>query len=49
MLIDEAGVGMGSGTDFGEEGTGFMRLNIATPRENVMRALRQIADCLNKR
>jgi len=49
MLIDEAGVGLGSGTDFGEEGKGFMRLNIAMPRRYVERALRQIADCLKKR
>lgn len=49
MLIEEAGVGLGSGTDFGEEGTGFMRLNIATPRRNVAEALRRIADCLKHR
>lgn len=49
MLIEEAGVGLGSGTDFGEEGKGFMRLNIATPRKNVAEALRRIAECLKKR
>lgn len=42
FLVQKAGVGLNSGLDFGEEGAGFMRLNIATPRSNVLRALEQV-------
>ncbi len=48
LMIDEAGVGFSSGTDFGVEGTGFMRMNIATPRSNVLKALKQIKAVLKK-
>ncbi len=33
------GVGLIKGTDFGERGRGFMRMNLATPRSNLRRAL----------
>ena len=33
------GVGLVQGTAFGENGRGFMRMNIATPRSNLMKAL----------
>ena len=46
LMIEKAGVGFSSGTDFGAEGAGFMRMNIATPRGNVMQALRQIKEAL---
>ncbi len=49
LLIEEAGVGLSGGTDFGEEGAGFMRMNIATPRKNVERALRQIKCAIRAR
>ncbi len=42
FLIDKAGVGLTNGVHFGQEGEGFMRLNIATPRRNVERAMEQI-------
>ena len=45
----EAGVGLTSGTAFGVEGTGFMRMNIATPRKNVVRALEQIKAAVRAR
>ncbi len=46
LMIEKAGIGMNSGTDFGTEGAGFMRMNIATPRKNVERALRQLKAAL---
>ena len=33
------GVGLVQGTAFGENGRGFMRMNIATPRSNLAKAL----------
>ena len=42
FLVDKAGLGLSSGVFFGEEGRGFMRMNIATPRGNVERALEQL-------
>lgn len=38
-LIDEAGLGLNQGIIFGENGSGFMRMNLATPRSNVEKAL----------
>lgn len=46
LMIEKAGVGFSSGTDFGELGQGFMRMNIATPRKNVMQALKQLKEAL---
>ena len=46
LMIEKAGLGFSSGTDFGEEGQGFMRMNIATPRKNVMQALKQLKAAL---
>ena len=37
-----AGVGLNKGTDFGEAGRGFMRLNLATTRANVTEGLDRI-------
>ncbi len=48
LMIEKAGIGMNSGIDFGAEGTGFMRMNIATPRKNVERALRQLKAALSE-
>ncbi len=42
-FVDRAGVALTSGSDFGEEGRGFQRMNLAMPRAMVERALRQIA------
>ncbi|MEM7333400.1 MAG: MalY/PatB family protein, partial [Chloroflexota bacterium] len=41
-LNEEAKVHLNSGTDFGEEGRGFMRLNVATPRANLEEALQRM-------
>ena len=43
LMNEKAGIGFSSGTDFGELGQGFMRMNIATPRKNVMKAMEQLA------
>lgn len=42
FFICEAGVGMSPGTLFGEEGSGFMRLNIGAPRQTVLGVLERI-------
>lgn len=43
FFIHEAGIGMNSGTQFGQrEGSGFMRLNIGAPRDVILTALKQI-------
>ncbi len=42
-LVDEAGVALNSGTDYGAEaGRGYFRFNLATRRANVEQALRNI-------
>jgi len=46
FFIEQAKVGMNAGFTFGEVGSGFMRLNIAAPREYVMTACQRIADAL---
>ena len=42
FMIKKAGVGFSNGTGFGDAGKGFMRLNIATPRRNIVRAMEQV-------
>lgn len=46
LLVDKAGLGFTNGTFFGEEGRGFMRMNIATPRRYVEQALEQLEKTL---
>jgi len=40
--VHKAGVGMSPGTLFGEEGKGFMRMNIGTQRHIITTALENI-------
>lgn len=47
ILIDKAGVALDGGTWFGEAGAGFMRFNIAGPREFIKDGLIKIANALN--
>jgi cystathionine beta-lyase len=47
-LAREAGLGLGSGADFGEEGIGFARLNAATNRATLERAMGQLAAAVRK-
>ncbi|WP_273149421.1 pyridoxal phosphate-dependent aminotransferase [Methylophaga thiooxydans] len=48
FFIDEAGVGMNPGYVFGDCGSGFMRMNIGTPQQQVQQAMQQIASALRK-
>ncbi|WP_366910487.1 PatB family C-S lyase [Methylotenera sp.] len=49
FLVNEAKVGLSTGISFGTGGEGFMRMNIGTPRKNVMTALKRIRDALDSR
>ncbi len=42
FFVNEAGVGMNEGSTFGPGGEGFMRMNVATQHQTVMKALEQI-------
>ncbi|MDE7125531.1 MAG: pyridoxal phosphate-dependent aminotransferase [Muribaculaceae bacterium] len=42
MLLDKAHIALNDGTMFGVEGTGFMRLNVGTPRKVLADALEHI-------
>lgn len=43
FFVHQAGVGMNPGTVFGEDGSGFMRMNIGAPRHIIINALQRIA------
>jgi cystathionine beta-lyase len=47
-LVDEAHLGLNSGADFGREGIGFGRMNVATNRATLDRALTQLAEAVSK-
>lgn len=49
FMVEKAGVGLISGTSFGKDGAGFMRVNVATPRKNVTRAMEQIKAAIRQR
>lgn len=42
FLISKAKLGLNQGYEFGEEGSGFARLNIATSRVTLERAMQQL-------
>lgn len=48
FFVDKAGVGMNPGISFGDVGSGFMRMNLATPRSVLGQACRQIASAFNQ-
>ena len=48
FFIDRAGVGLSSGTHFGAEGAGFMRINLAAPSARVREALARIGEAVSK-
>lgn len=48
FFIREAKVGMNDGATFGEEGSGFMRMNLGCPRSVVEKALKQIKAAYDK-
>jgi cystathionine beta-lyase len=49
FFVQEAGVGLSPGTVFGMDGSGFMRMNIGTPRRIVATALERIKCALEAR
>lgn len=49
FLAEEAHVGLNDGASFGEEGRGFMRINLATSREMVQTALDRIYNAWSSR
>jgi cystathionine beta-lyase len=42
FFLDKAKVGLNSGTDFGDEGLGFMRMNLACPLDTLKDGLQRI-------
>jgi aspartate aminotransferase len=48
-LLEEAGVATIAGTDFGDEGKGFIRLSSANSLENITKAVGRIGDFLGSR
>jgi cystathionine beta-lyase len=42
FFIHQAGAGLNPGVQFGQEGSGFMRLNIGAPRKTVLQVLEKI-------
>lgn len=42
FMVEQAGVGMNPGITFGEQGSGFMRLNLGSPLGVIRRAMEQI-------
>jgi len=47
FFIDNVKVALNSGTMFGAAGNGFMRVNLATPRQNVERFMVQLKEAYN--
>lgn len=48
FIAQEAGVGLVKGVDFGSEGEGFMRMNIACPRPTLEEGLERIHKAVKK-
>ena len=44
FFVDKAHLALNDGTSFGQEGTGFMRLNVATSRTVLEQAMKQLAE-----
>ena len=42
FLVQQAGIGLNAGSTFGENGSGFMRMNVACPRALLEKALNQL-------
>ena len=49
FFIEEAQLGLSPGAMFGHGGEGFMRMNIGTPRANVMAALTQLKTAFTRK
>jgi cysteine-S-conjugate beta-lyase len=48
IFIEQANIGMNNGVAFGTIGEGFMRMNVACPRETILKALKNIEKAVNK-
>ena len=46
LFVDRAKLALNEGAMFGSQGTGFMRLNVGTPRETLHKALEQLKDAV---
>lgn len=46
LFVKKARLALNDGTMFGEEGAGFMRLNIGSPRKVILEALQSLADAV---
>lgn len=49
FMINEAGLGMNNGEMFGENGKGFMRMNLACPRATLEKAMYQLKAAVDRR
>lgn len=49
FLVEKAGIGLNDGAAFGEQGRGFMRINLATSRSVIEQALKQLCDAVASR
>ena len=47
FFVKKAGVGMNEGSTFGPGGEGFMRMNLATTRQTVIKAMEQIENAVS--
>ena len=48
LFTEKMGIALNTGTMFGEEGKGFMRMNIGTQREQVLKCLKKISREVNR-
>lgn len=49
FFIDDAGLGLNDGEMFGENGKGFMRMNIGTCRQTLKKALKQLETAIQEK
>jgi cystathionine beta-lyase len=49
LMFEEAKVAFNEGSMFGDEGRGFLRINIACPRSLLEEGLRRFAEAVNRR
>jgi cystathionine beta-lyase len=48
FFVKKAGIGMNEGSTFGPGGEGFMRMNVATNHQTVMKAMEQIEKAVSE-
>lgn len=48
LIIDNAALALNSGVDFGDEGAGFMRMNIACPKAIILDSLQRLRKSIQK-